>query len=248
MVLTWKRTSQDYYDTLVDDAHLYTYGLELTKLFSDGKGDFSKVEFIIHNDTDNYFVKTELNKDEGIYYVTDHVSMEADATHFIPVTSGNADGKVIVKGLEDDEYTITEVRTADGYTLLKEDIKVVISKAESSKLCDIYVSDVLGLIQNDPRYATIINDTGDLHNMPQKHLEHKLLTASAAVDGNKVNMLEDNGSANAEAPLKVVNTRGFDLPATGDHGVWMYGVIGILLMAGSVTCIVLTSRKKKSER
>ena len=68
------------------------------------------------------------------------------------------------------------------------------------------------------------------------------------MDGNKVNMLEDNGSANAEAPLKVVNTRGFDLPATGDHGVWMYGVIGILLMAGSVTCIVLTSRKKKSER
>lgn len=248
VVLTWKRTSQDYYDTLVDDAHLYTYGLELTKLFSDGKGDFSKVEFIIHNDTDNYFVKAELNKDEGIYYVTDHVSKEADATHFIPVTSGEADGKVIVKGLEDDEYTITEVRTADGYTLLKEDINVVISKAESSELCDIYVSDVLGLIQNDPRYATIIKDTGDLHNMPQKHLEHKLLTASATVDGNKVNMLEDNGSANAEAPLKVVNTRGFDLPATGDHGVWMYGVIGILLMAGSVTCIVLTSRKKKSER
>ena len=248
VVLTWKRTSQDYYDTLVDDAHLYTYGLELTKLFSDGKGDFSKVEFIIHNDTDNYFVKAELNKDEGIYYVTDHVSKEADATHFIPVTSGEADGKVIVKGLEDDEYTITEVRTADGYTLLKEDIKVVISKAESSKLCDIYASDVLGLIQNDPRYATIIKDTGDLHNMPQKHLEHKLLTASATVDGNKVNMLEDNGSANAETPLKVVNTRGFDLPATGDHGVWMYGVIGILLMAGSVICIVLTSRKKKSER
>ena len=81
--------------------------------------------FIIHNDTDNYFVKAELNKDEGIYYVTDHVSKEADATHFIPVTSGEADGKVIVKGLEDDEYTITEVRTADGYTLLKEDIKVV---------------------------------------------------------------------------------------------------------------------------
>ena len=36
VVLTWKRTSQDYYDTLVDDAHLYTYGLELTKLFCDG--------------------------------------------------------------------------------------------------------------------------------------------------------------------------------------------------------------------
>lgn len=244
VVLTWKRSSQDYYDTLVDDSHIYTYGLELTKLFSDGKGDFSKVEFILHNDTDNYFVKAELNEDEGIYYVTDHVSEEANATHFIPVTSGDADGKVMIKGLEDDKYTITEVRTADGYTLLKKPIQVIISQKESSELCDIYASDILGLIQNDPRYASIIRDTGDLKNMPQKHLEHKLLTASATVDGNAVNMLEDNGSANAEAPLKVVNTRGFDLPATGDRGVWMYGVIGILLMAGSAACIVLSCRKK----
>ena len=244
VVLTWKRSSQDYYDTLVDDAHVFTYGIDLTKLFRDGKGDFSQVEFILHNDTDNYFVKAELNKETGIYYVTDHVEKEADATHFIPVTSGGADGKVIVKGLEDDAYTITEVQTSDGYTLLKKPIQVIISKAESTELCGIYASDALGLIQNDPRYATIIQDTGDLKNMPQKHLEHKLLTASATVDGNAVNMLEDNGSANAEAPLKVVNTRGFDLPATGDHGVWMYGLIGILLMAGSAACIVLSCRKK----
>ncbi len=244
VVLTWKRSSQDYYDTLVDDAHVYTYGLELTKLFSDGKGDFSKVEFILHNDNDNYFVKAELNEDEGVYYVTDHVAEEKDATHFIPVTSGGTEGKVMVKGLEDDKYTITEVRTADGYTLLKKPIQVVISQKETTELCGIYASDALGLIQNDPRYASIIQDTGDLHNMPQKHLEHKLLTASATVDGNAVNMLEDNGSANAEAPLKVVNTRGFDLPATGDRGVWMYGLVGVLLMAGSTVCIVLTVRKK----
>lgn len=244
VALTWKRSSQDYYDTLVDDAHVYTYGIDLTKLFRDGKGDFSKVEFILHNDTDNYFVKAELNKETGIYYVTDHVAEEKDATHFIPVTSGDANGKVIVKGLEDDKYTITEVRTADGYTLLKKPIQVSISQKEGTEVCDIYATDALGLIQNDPRYASIIQDTGDLKNMPQKHLDHKLLTASATVDGNAVNMLEDNGSKNAEAPLKVVNTRGFDLPATGDHGVWMYGVIGILLMAGSAACIVLSCRKK----
>ncbi len=84
VVLTWKRTSSDFYDTLVDDAHIYTYGLELTKLFSDGKGDFSKVEFLIHNDSDDYFVKAELNEAEGIYYVVDHVAAESEATHFIP--------------------------------------------------------------------------------------------------------------------------------------------------------------------
>jgi LPXTG-motif cell wall-anchored protein len=269
VVLTWKRSNTSYYDTLVDDAHVYTYGIELTKLFSDGQGNFENVEFIIHNDTDNYFVKAELNVDEGIYYVTDHVENEADATHFVPVVpqvkpidTDDGQYKVIIKGLEDDTYTITEVRTDDGYTLLRDDIEVVITKAETVEVCTIYTTDVVGLIQNDPRYAeAIINEAISkgyiktdgglaeiLNNMPQKQLEHHLLTASATVDGNEVNMLEDNGSQNAHAPLTVVNTRGFKLPSTGDHGVWMYGLLGILLMTGSAVCIIVSSRKKTARK
>ena len=260
VVLTWKRSNSSYYDTLVDDAHVYTYGIDLTKLFSDGKGNFANVEFIIHNDTDNYFVKAELNEAEGIYYMIEHVEAEADATHFIPVESNGNPGKIIIKGLEDDTYTITEVRTDNGYTLLKEDIEVVISQVESTVLCDIYESDVVGLIQNDPRFAEEIiaeakakgyikTDGGladVLNNMPQKQLAHYLLTASATVDGNAVNMLEDNGSANAEAPLTVVNTRGFDLPETGDNGTMMFTIFGILTMAGAAVVIILASRKKRN--
>ena len=252
VVLTWKRTSDNYYDTLVDDAHVFTYGIDLTKKFSDGKGNFANVQFVIKNDTDNYFVKAALNAEEGIYYVTEHVANADEATLFTPVTpvavpkSGEAQNKIIVKGLEDDTYTITEIRTDNGYVLLKDDIEVVISKAETTELCDIYESDVLGLIQNDPRYAEIINDTGDLKNMPQKHLEHHLLTASATVDGNKVTMLVDNGSENAEAPLTVVNTRGFDLPETGDNGTLMFTVFGILIMAGAAGVLYIATRKKKA--
>ena len=121
---------------------------------------------------------------------------------------------------------------------------MVISQTETTDLCDIYDSDVLGLIQNDPRYASIIHDNGDLHNSQQKHLEHKLLTASTAVDGKKVTMLEDNGSVNAEAPLTVVNTRGFDLPKTGDNGTMMITLAGVLLMAGSVTVLLILNKKK----
>ncbi len=259
VVLMWQRSSSGYYDTLVDDCHLYTYGIDLTKLFSDGKGNFSNVEFIVHNDTDNYFLKAELNEDEGIYYVVDHVEAEADASHFIPVESDGIPGKVIIKGMEDDTYTITEVRTDDGYTLLKEDIEVIISQMESSILCEIYESDIVGLIQNDPRYTEEIiakaiaggyikTDGGladILNNMPQKYLEHYLLTASATVDGNAVNMLEDDGSKNAEAPLSVVNTRGFDLPETGDNGTMVFTVGGILLMAGALLVILFVFRKKE---
>ncbi len=248
VVLTWKRTSDNYYDTLVDDAHVYTYGIDLTKMFSDGKGNFENVQFIVQNDSDYYYVQAELNEAEGIYYVTEHTSNPDAATRFIPVESNGKPGKVIIKGLEDDTYTITEIRTDNGYTLLKDDIEIVISQKETTDLCDIYESDVLGLIQNDPRYATIINDTGDLKNMPQVHLEHHLLTASATVDGNAVNMLDDNGSVNAEAPLTVVNTRGFDLPETGDHGTMIFTILGIVAMAGAATVIVLTSKKKNGSR
>ena len=259
VVLTWKRSNTSYYDTLVDDAHVFTYGIELTKLFSDGQGDFANVEFIVHNDTDNYFVIAELNEDEGIYYVTGHTPNEFEATHFIPVETEDSKGIVFIKGLEDDTYTATEVRTDDGYTLLRDDIEIVISQVETVEICDIYKSDVVGLVQNDPRYAKEIIDEAIakgyiktdgkladiLNNMPQKQLEHHLLTASATVDGNDINMLEDNGSENAHAPLTVVNTRGFDLPSTGDRGVWMYGLLGVLLMTGSVVSIIVTSRKKK---
>ena len=246
VVLTWKRSSQNYYDTLVDDCHVFSYGIDLTKLFSDGQGDFSKLEFLIQNKTDNYFVKAELNETEGVYYVVDHVTDKADATHFVPVKTADAQGRIIVKGLEDDTYTLTEVRTDSGYVMLKQGIDVVISRKDTADSCAIYGTDVLGLIQNDPRYASIINDSGDLHNMPQKHLEHKLLTASATVDGKKVTMLEDNGSANAEAPLTVVNTRGFDLPKTGDHGTWMYSIGGVLLMAVAASAMFFALRKKGS--
>ena len=35
VVMTWKRTSTEYYDTLIDDCHVFSFGLDLTKIFSD---------------------------------------------------------------------------------------------------------------------------------------------------------------------------------------------------------------------
>ena len=239
VVMTWKRSNSAYYDTLVDDCHLHSYGIDLTKRFSDGKGDFKNVEFILHNDTDGYFVQAQKQSD-GLYYVTGHVDKESGATRFIP----SASGKLEIKGLEDDTYTMTEVRTDNAYTLLKNSIKVVISQKECDTLCSVYGKDYLGLLQNDPRYANV--EPGLYHNMPQKHLEHRLLTASATVDTNDVNMKPDEDSANAFAPFTVVNTRGFDLPQTGGTGNWMFPVIGLSAFALCVLAIYALCRKKKA--
>ena len=242
VVLVWRRTNSSFYDTLVDDCHVYSYGLDLTKEFSDGQGDISKVEFLLYNDSDGYFVTAELNEGDGGYYVTGHVSGRDDATRFTPT----ADGSILVKGLEDDMYIATEIQTANGYTLLRDDIQIVIEAAKSDDLCDIYVTDVLGVLQNDPRYADV--PEGLYKNVPQKHLEHCLLTASAKVDSNTVTMDADGESANAIVPLTVVNTRGFNLPQTGGHGTWMYGVAGTVRMVAAVIILVSARRKKKLEK
>ena len=137
VTLTWKRTNTEYYDTLTDDCHVYTYGLDLTKEFSDNNGNFDNVKFLLKNSTDNYYVQAELNKSEGIYYVTGHTDKEAEATKFSPMSGEANHSKVLVKGLEDDSYVITEVATDSGYTLLKENITVDIVSSDSTTICSV---------------------------------------------------------------------------------------------------------------
>lgn len=252
VVLTWKRTSGDYYDTLIDDCHVFSFGMDLAKLFSDMDVEsaaeaklYDSVKFKIQNKTDGTWIIAKRNDEEGVYYVTGHTDKEADATVFTPVTMGKSYGHIMVKGMEDDTYTITETQTANGYTLLKNAITVTISvKENTGKTCNVYAKDVLGVLQNDPHYAFDGGENLKLANIPQRALAHSYPTAAATVDKNEVTMLTDNGSANAEVPLTVKNTKGFDLPKTGDHGTWMYSLVGILMMTAAAGVIVVTAKKK----
>ena len=130
VTLTWERTSQGYSDTLEDDAIVYSFGIDLTKEFSDkttadAASDklFEKVKFVLFNETEQAYIKAELK--DGIYYVTG-LTDEANATALVP----QSNGKVVVLGLENDIYTVTETETADGYTLLKDKVKVEIIFSE----------------------------------------------------------------------------------------------------------------------
>lgn len=130
VVLTWKRTNTSYYDTLQDCCHVYTYGVDVLKQFSDGKGDLANVHFLLHNDTDGYFVTAELV--DGVYHVTGHEAKESKATLFAP----NGEGHIRVMGLEDDTYTMTETATDKGYVLLKDGIEIIITTAEGEGACE----------------------------------------------------------------------------------------------------------------
>ena len=130
VVLTWKRTNTGYFDTLQDCCHVYTYGVDVLKQFSDGKGDLANVHFLLRNDTDGYFVTAELV--DGVYHVTGHEAKESKATVFVP----NGEGHIRVMGLEDDTYTLTETDTDKGYVLLKDGIEIIITAAEGESACE----------------------------------------------------------------------------------------------------------------
>ena len=127
VVLTWRRTNNTYFDTLKDCCHVYTYGVDVLKRFSDNGGNLRNVKFRLHNDTDDVFVIADLK--DGVYYAKGFAAKKADATTFVP----NSSGHIVVKGLEDDTYSLTETATDKGYVLLKEAVKIVIKTAESGQ-------------------------------------------------------------------------------------------------------------------
>ena len=125
VVLTWKRTNTTYFDTLKDCCHVYTYGIDVLKQVSDNGGNVRNVKFRLHNDTDDCYIIAE--QKDGVYYAKGLTAKKSDATTFIP----NAQGHIVVKGLEDDAYSLTEIATDKGYVLLKDAVKIVIKTAEN---------------------------------------------------------------------------------------------------------------------
>lgn len=83
------------------------------------------MKFRLHNDSDDCYIIAE--QKDGVYYAKGFAAKKADATTFVP----NAQGHIVVKGLEDDSYSLTEIATDKGYVLLKDAVKIVIKTAEN---------------------------------------------------------------------------------------------------------------------
>lgn len=227
VTLTWKRTSDAYPDVIKDKAKVYSFGLNITKSFdhSDKTPDATKVKFVLQNKTDGHYIKAE-KADDGSYYVTDGTkgAKESEATVFTP----NADGQLIVNGLEADNYLLTETHTSDGYQLLKSPVEIHIFGTEES----ITPS------------ATTSYDTDDKANNPHSNvLVNMDDEASATVDGTYEEMSAVDGSNNARVDVYIVNTPGFRLPATGGTGTILFTIGGCVAALGGVA--VLTKKKSK---
>lgn len=71
--------------------------------------------------------------------------------------------------------------------------------------------------------------------------------ATATVGGKAVTMNVDQNntdSATAEVPLTVVNSKGFDLPATGGRGIALFTIAGIAIVVAAGTLLFMRKRSK----
>lgn len=71
--------------------------------------------------------------------------------------------------------------------------------------------------------------------------------AEAFVGNKSVTMQNDqknSGSKTAEVPLTVVNSKGFDLPATGGRGIALFTIAGIAIVAAAGSLLFMRKRSK----
>lgn len=211
--LTWERTSAGYTDTLYDDCHAYSYGLDLTKVFTDAQGDYSNVNFVLKNTTDNVWI-VAAKDNAGVWYVTGVTAAEGDATVLVP----GDDGKVVLRGLEADAYSLVETKTDKGY-----------------EKCDPVIFELV--VTETAENCTV--NTEDDNDGAVQVLTHKKLTASAKVAGLTASLNADGTSKNAVLAMSIENSRGTDMPQTGDTTAVLFGVCGTMAAVASLLLIVM---------
>ena len=233
--LTWKRTSTEYWDVLKDKCIVYSYGYNFTKKFSDNKGDATKVKFVIQNKTDHYYLVAREDR-AGIYQVTGKSATEEGATKFNP----NPDGKLVINGIEGDEYGFTETHSDAGYSLLKQEIIVKINstKAEITPT-KANITGIQSKKDNDSTANDGIKNGEELEN----GVAVQTVSASCSVDEKKATMSANGDSLNAFVDMEVTNQKQFLLPMTGGKGSYALIIAGVVI-AGCGFMIIKKNQKK----
>lgn len=224
VTLSYGRTNTSDIETVTDTAKVFSYGIDLQKTFSGQTGNPENVQFVLQNQTNGYYV-TATRASAGVYNVTDATksSDEANATKFSP----NADGSLIINGLEADTYVLTEVKTDAGFSLLKEPMTIVINQT---------IDEIIP--STNTLYDSTLTDTDVVINNGDR--------ASATVDGSNATMNNDSDSTNAYVDMTVVNTPTFTLPQTGGYGTLIFTLAGCGI-ALAAFAFVMKRRSSKSE-
>lgn len=122
-IVTYQREHQDAVHSVQAAANVHTYGIDLTKQLSDGKGvEKNTIAFTLTKNGESTPMKVaEAN---GAYWV------KADATDgTLNVPEG---GELKIYGLLPGKYVLTETKTASGYSKLAKPIQIEITAPDAN--------------------------------------------------------------------------------------------------------------------
>lgn len=214
--LVWSNNGSD--SSLTDSTKVYTYGIELTKTFSDATvsaDEIGKVTFQLYRVNGQDEELLYFTGSAGSYIlVSDSAGTGGNVTDLKLDTNSR---KLTVVGLDDDEtYILKETNTAGGYNLIDEDVTIDLEA------------------KADPN--AMLLDEGKT----SVKLGSNNLTVSF------VNNTDTTETAIASVAFELYNQKGFTLPKTGGTGTWALTMGGILLIAAAGGMLVASRRKNSS--
>ena len=203
----------DSTDKIHDDAIVYTFAVNIVKTAADKNTPLSGVEFDLYEEVAEKTEGTVLGSTIGMtgenaekyYKLVKHLT-----------TDGY--GKVSASGLEKGTYYLVETKTAKGYNLLKEPVKVDLNFVYSETWDERKEYVEGALVKHDVDY--------NRQNAFEKGTTNATELTSGSITAN------------------IINRKGFDLPTTGGFGTLLFSGIGVLLVVAGVG--VLLSLKKKN--
>ncbi len=233
VTVTFSRTSSEK-DSHEDEAKVYYYGIDLTKLFDGGStGTFSSVQFTLQDADGNYIVSDtsttigEKDTIPGKYYVTGTSTTDDTENNTTRFTPDSDSGHIYIYGLSAGTYTLTEVQTATGYNLLEDPITIIITETSGAE----YTPGTYTWNYSTETGSWVYGSWSD----PEDE-------ATATVDEKTTGMEASGNSGDALVMIEINNTKGFTLPLTGGMGTMLIVIIGAVIIC---LAVVVGNRSKK---
>jgi LPXTG-motif cell wall-anchored protein len=198
-------------ETLESSTTTYTYALAILKT-DDANNPLEDAHFSIKNaeGTELYGILT----DDGYYKYA--ASSDTDATkEFV----SDKNGQIVLKGVEEGEYTITETQAPAGYNQLTE--SVTIEAQQDTKDTTYNTSTITTYLEN----GVVVDQKTDTTTEATTTLTSSIPAASK----------------------QIVNTSGSVLPSTGGMGTKLFYIIGAALVIGAGVVLVVRRRMGEDE-
>lgn len=199
--LSYRLSNNSLKKTDWDTVTTYTFGFDVLKKLDDQNISDTvakEVQFVLYRQENGQKIYYTFDNINNQYYLTGTVQDENQATRISPVN----ESKVSVYGLEEGTYYLEEVKTIDGYHILKEPLKVIITAQKGENAFVGSLNEYTGLLMQE-------NDNDGI------------------------------------ASYEVINTKGFEIPATGGMGIWLFVLGGMSVIVIGAVYFYISGRKKK---